>query len=84
MENNLSNIDLSKVDITNFIEVDKLKLYFGDDIIINNKIALSQPTIGQIVEFGEKRFYSVLSALTCIPSDMKSELWMQIKLIGKK
>lgn len=70
MENNFPDTDLS-----NFIEIDRLKLYFGDDIIINDKIKVSQPTIGQIVEFGERHFYSVLSALTCIPSDMKSELW---------
>lgn len=70
MENQFPNIDLS-----NFIEIDRLKLYFGDDIVINDKIKVSQPTIGQIVEFGERHFYSVLSALTCIPSDMKSELW---------
>ena len=67
--------DLTNVDLSNFIDVDKLKLYFGDDIIINDKIKLSQPKIGEIVEFGEKHFYYVLSVLTCIPSDMKSELW---------
>lgn len=63
------------VDLCNFVEVDRLKLFFGDDIIINDKIILTQPTIGQIVEFGERRFYSILSALTYIPSDLKSELW---------
>ena len=68
-------IDLSKADLSNFVEVDKLQLFFGDDIIINDKIKLSQPRIGDIVEFGERHFYSVLSMLTCIPSDMKSELW---------
>ena len=67
--------DLPTVDVSHFVEVDKLKLYFGDDIIINDKIVLSQPKIGEIVEFGEKRFYYILSLLTCIPSDMKSELW---------
>lgn len=66
---------LPDIDISNFIEVDSLKLYFGDDIVINDKIKLSQPTIGDIVEFGERHFYSVLTVLTCIPSDMKSELW---------
>lgn len=66
---------ISEVDVSNFVEVDKLKLYFGDDIVINDKIKVSQPTIGEIVEFGERHFYSVLSTLTCIPSDMKSELW---------
>jgi len=70
MESKLPDVDLS-----NFIEVDKLQLYFGDDIIINDNITLHQPKVGEIVEFGERHFYSVLSALTCIPSDMKSELW---------
>lgn len=67
--------NIPEIDLSNFLEIDKLKLYFGDDIRINEKITLSQPTIGDIVEFGEKHFYYVLSVLTCIPSDMKSELW---------
>lgn len=67
--------NIPETDLSNFLEIDKLKLYFGDDIHINEKIILSQPTIGDIVEFGEKHFYYVLSVLTCIPSDMKSELW---------
>ena len=67
--------NIPEIDLSNFLEIDKLKLYFGDDIRINEKIILSQPTIGDIVEFGEKHFYYVLSVLTCIPSDMKSELW---------
>lgn len=66
---------LPDVDLSNYIEVDRLQLYFGDDIVINNNIKLHQPKVGEIVEFGERHFYSVLSALTCIPSDMKSELW---------
>lgn len=69
------NDELTNVDLSGFLEVDKLRLYFGDDIVINDNIKLSQPTIGEIVEFGEKHFYYVLSLLTCIPSDMKSELW---------
>ena len=69
------NKNITQVDLSNFMEVDRLKLYFGDDITINENITLSQPTIGQIVEFGERHFYNVLSMLTCIPSDMKSELW---------
>lgn len=76
-----SNIkDVSKVDLSKFMEVDRLQLYFGDDIPINDKITLSQPTIGDIVRFGERHFYHVLNILTCIPSDMKSELWDMNKI----
>lgn len=67
--------NLPQVDLSNFLYVDKLQLFFGDDIQINDYITLHQPTIGDIVRFGEKHFYYVLSILTCIPSDMKSELW---------
>lgn len=56
------------------IEVDELKMYFGEPFKLNDKITIYQPTIGDIIEFGEKQYYSVISTLTCIPSDMKSQL----------
>ena len=57
------------------IDVDDLKLYIGDDYIINDHIKVLQPTIKQIAEFGEKDFFSVVHTITAIPSDMKSQLW---------
>jgi hypothetical protein len=55
--------------------IDDLQLYFGNDYIINNKIVIKQPTIGDIVEFGEERYFSMAQTLVAIPSDMKSVLW---------
>lgn len=57
------------------MDVDDLKLYIGDDYIINDNIRVLQPTIKQIAEFGEKEFFSVVHTVTAIPSDMKSQLW---------
>lgn len=57
------------------LDVDDLKLYIGDDYIINDNIKVLQPTIRQIAEFGEKDFFSVVHTVTAIPSDMKSQLW---------
>lgn len=54
--------------------VDKLSLYRGNDYKINNNITIHQPTLGEICEFGEERYYSVIHTLTAIPSDMKSQL----------
>ena len=51
-----------------------MKMYFGEPYRINDKIAIYIPTIGDIVEFGERQYYSVVHTLTCIPSDMKSQL----------
>lgn len=57
------------------LDVDDLKLYVGDDYIINDYIKVLQPTIGQIAKFGERDFFSTVHTITAIPSDMKSQLW---------
>ena len=57
------------------MDVDDLKLYIGDDFIINDNIKVLQPTIRKIAEFGERDFFSVVHTITAIPSDMKSQLW---------
>ena len=57
------------------LDVDSLFLYFGDDYVINDKIKLAQPTIGQIVDYGEAQYFSMIHTLTAIPSDVKSILW---------
>ena len=61
--------------MSNMFDVDQLQLYFGDDYVINDKIKIKQPTIGEIVDFGEAQYFSVVHTLTAIPSDMKSQLW---------
>lgn len=62
------------------LDVDALFLYFGDDYVINDKIKLAQPTIGQIVDYGEASYFSMIHTLTAIPSDVKSMLWDQMQL----
>ena len=51
------------------LDVDALFLYFGDDYAINDKIVLRQPTIGQIVDYGEAQYFSMVHTLSAIPSD---------------
>mgnify|MGYP003413624107 CR=1 FL=1 len=38
-------------------DVDDLKIYRGSDIRITDKIIVTQPTIDQIIEFGEKKYF---------------------------
>lgn len=57
------------------MDVDSLQLYFGDDYVINDYIKIHQPTIGEIVDYGEAPYFSVVYTITAIPSDMKSQLW---------
>lgn len=61
-------------------DVESLFLYFGDDYVINDKIKLHQPTIGQIVDYGEGQYFSMIHTLTAIPSDVKSMLWDQMEV----
>ena len=62
------------------LDVDSLFLYFGDDYVVNDKITLMQPTIGQIVDYGEAQYFSMIHTLTAIPSDCKAMLWDQMQL----
>lgn len=66
-------------------QVDELKLYFGDDIQIADGVVLKSPTIGQIVDYGEASYFSVVQTLCATPSSMKVQLadskldWMKVK-----
>lgn len=56
-------------------EVDELQIYRGADIPITPKITITQPTLGQIEEFGEKRYFSAIHTLTASGADLKWQLW---------
>lgn len=59
---------------TNLLNVDEAKMYIGEPFCINDKIIIYQPTVREIIDFGEQQYYSMIYTLTCIPSDMKSKL----------
>lgn len=56
-------------------QYDQTRIYFGFDYKVTDQIIVHQPTIGEIVEFGEQEYYSTVGLLCAIPSDMKSFLW---------
>lgn len=56
-------------------EIDDLKIYRGSDIPITDKIIVIQPTIDQIIEFGEKRYFQTVHYLTGVGADFKWQLW---------
>lgn len=58
----------------NFLD-NELKLYFGDDYVINKHITIHHPKIGDIVDVGESEYFSTVYTIAAIPSDMKSQLW---------
>ena len=60
--------------MTNAFEMDALQMYFGDPYVINDKIIIKQPKVKDIVQYGEKSYYSMVHTIVAIPSDMKAQL----------
>ena len=56
-------------------EIDELKIYRGSDIHITDKIIVIQPTLDQIIEFGEKKYFQTIYTLTGVGADFKWQLW---------
>ena len=56
-------------------DVDDLKIYRGSDIRITDKITVIQPTLDQIIEFGESKYFQAVHCLTGVGADFKWQLW---------
>ena len=56
-------------------ECDELAIYAGDDIAITDKIIITQPTLKQIKDFGEKRYFNAVHTLTSVGADLKWQLF---------
>ena len=56
-------------------DIDELKIYRGSDIPITDKITVIQPTLDQIIEFGEKKYFQTVHCLTGVGADFKWQLW---------
>ena len=57
------------------LDIDSLFIYFGDDYVVNDHIKIHQPTIGEVADYGEAKYFSMVHSLCAIPSDMKAILW---------
>lgn len=62
------------------LEIDRLKVYFGEPLVIDEdgvrgSVTVKSPTIGDIVEIGESKFYSTLSVLVGNPTQFRLMLW---------
>mgnify|MGYP001772142679 CR=1 FL=1 len=56
------------------LEIDDLTVWMGEPYVINDKIKVFQPKVGDILRFGEKQYYSAIQTLTATSSNMKSQL----------
>ena len=53
------------------IKNDELQVYRGEDFIINEKIRIHQPTLGEICNLGEQNYFSFVHNITATPTDLK-------------
>lgn len=63
------------MDTTNLLDFDELKLYFGEDYWATDKIKILQPTIGDILEFGDSHFYSIINSICGNTTTHRLMLW---------
>lgn len=56
-------------------EYDELRLYRGKPIYINRNFCIVIPTLNQIEEFGEKRYFGAIHNFTAVGADLKWQLW---------
>lgn len=61
--------------IESIYDFDELKMYFGEDYWVTNKICIKTPSIGDIVEFGDTKFYSMLNLFCSNPTSLRLQLW---------
>lgn len=54
---------------------DELKLLFKEPYKLNQYITISQPSIQEIITFGEQEYYQMVGLLCGTPSDFKVMLW---------
>lgn len=60
-------------------DFDELKMYFGEDYWVTDKICIKCPTIGDILEFGDSKFYSMLNLFCANPTSLRLQLWKMEK-----
>ena len=51
-----------------------LSLLYKQEYAINEKIKIYIPTVGEILDFGEDEYYSIISSLTSMPMDVMVQL----------
>ncbi len=52
-----------------------ISVFRGRDYEINPMLSIRQPTIEEIEEYGEKKYFGIVRTLTATPADRKVEIW---------
>lgn len=64
-----------EVDKKEYFDNDELKIYRGEDFVISKYITIHQPTLGEICDFGENKYFNMIYNIVATPQSMKGQLW---------
>lgn len=59
----------------NLLGLDELQIYRGADFEIVPGIVIHQPTLGEICDFGEDKYFGMIHNFTSVGADLKWQLW---------
>lgn len=55
--------------------LDQLRIFRGDDQRLTDTLSVRQPRLGEICNYGEQAYFSLVKTLTATPADRKVEIW---------
>ena len=64
--------------------IDQLKLFRGEGFQINDKIVIRQPTLDEIVGYGEQKYFGLVRSICSTPADRKVEIWDKLHIFWKR
>lgn len=64
--------------------IDQLKLFRGEGYALNSKIQIRQPTLEEIVNYGEQRYFGLVRTLCSTPADRKVEIWDKLHIFWEQ
>lgn len=75
MKHLMTPVDADKeVLICSYEDNDEAKIYRGYDVKINEYITIHQPTVDEIVKYGDNQFYNMVHTLCSVGADLKWQL----------
>lgn len=65
-------------------EFDKLRMFRGKPYALNDVITIRQPTLGEICDYGERDYFSLVKTICATPADRKVEIWDAFHIYWEK
>lgn len=64
--------------------IDQLRLFRGEGYKINDKIDIKQPTLEDIVNFGEQKYFGLIRIICSTPADRKVDIWDKLHIFWEQ